>query len=71
MLLPYLDQAEILFDGLDAGSGEPDGRGGYSGSFFFPMVPGPQRLIARGRTGEQLLELTLELKPLAHLHLAP
>ena len=42
-----------------------------AGSFFFPMTPGPQRLIVKGRSGEAPVELVLELKPLAGLHLAP
>lgn len=41
------------------------------GSFFFPMTPGPQRLIVKGRSGEAPVELVLELKPLAGLHLKP
>lgn len=42
-----------------------------SGSFFFPMTPGPQRLILKGKAGVSPLELLLELKPLAGLHLKP
>lgn len=41
------------------------------GSLFFPMVPAPQRLILKGRAGEAPLELVLDLKPLAALHLKP
>ena len=41
------------------------------GSFFFPMTPGPQRLILKGKAGEAPVELVLELKPLAGLHLNP
>lgn len=41
------------------------------GSLFFPMTPGPQRLTLRGKSGDQPVELTLELKPLAGLHLKP
>jgi hypothetical protein len=41
------------------------------GSLFFPMTPGPQRLIVHGRIGSQPLDLILELKPLAGLHLKP
>lgn len=41
------------------------------GSFFFPVVPGPQQLILRGREGEAPLELVLDLKPLAGLHTSP
>jgi len=42
-----------------------------TGSFFFPMTPGPQRLTLKGNAGEAPLELVLELKPLAGLHLKP
>jgi hypothetical protein len=42
-----------------------------AGSFFFPMTPGPQRLTLKIRSGEEPSELTLELKPLADLHLKP
>ncbi len=42
-----------------------------TGSLFFPMTPGPQRLIVHGREGEQPLEVVLELGPLATLHLKP
>jgi len=41
------------------------------GSLFFPMTPGPQRLILRGKVGEAPHEVSLGLKPLAGLHLAP
>jgi hypothetical protein len=41
------------------------------GSLFFPMTPGPQRLTLKGKSGETPLELVLELKPLAGLHLKP
>ena len=41
------------------------------GSLFFPMTPGPRRLTLRRYAGEARLEVTLELKPLAGLHLAP
>ena len=41
------------------------------GSLFFPMVPRPQRLIFRGKAGEAPLELVLDLKPLAGLHVNP
>jgi len=40
-----------------------------SGSLFFPMTPGPQRLIVKGRVEEATLELSLDLKLLAGLHL--
>ena len=39
------------------------------GSLFFPMTPGPQRLIVKGRSGDAPVELVLELKALAGLHL--
>lgn len=39
------------------------------GSWFFPMTPGPQRLVLRGQAGEAPLEVVLELKPFAPLHL--
>lgn len=42
-----------------------------AGSFFFPMAPGPQRLMLQGTSGDTPLELVLELKPLAGLHLKP
>ena len=42
-----------------------------TGSFFFPMTPGPQRLIVKGQAGDSPLELTLELKQLSGLHLKP
>jgi hypothetical protein len=42
-----------------------------SGSLFFPMTPGPQRLTLQGQAGDTPLELVLELKPLAGLHLKP
>jgi len=42
-----------------------------TGSFFFPMTPGPQRLVVKGKTGEVPLEIGLELKELAGLHLRP
>lgn len=42
-----------------------------TGSFFFPMTPAPRRLVIKGKTGEVPLELALELKPLAGLHLKP
>lgn len=40
-------------------------------SLSFPMAPGPQRLILNGRAGDAPLEMVLELKPLAGLHLKP
>jgi hypothetical protein len=42
-----------------------------AGSLFFPMTPGPQRLVLKGQSGAAPLDLTLELKPLASLHLKP
>jgi hypothetical protein len=42
-----------------------------AGSFFFPMTPGPQSLAVHGRKGDQPMDLQLELKPLAELHLKP
>jgi hypothetical protein len=42
-----------------------------AGSFFFPMTPGPQRLVVHGRRGDQPVDLELELKSLAGLHLKP
>ena len=39
------------------------------GSLFFPMTPGPQRLVVKGRSGDTPFELVLDLKPLAGLHL--
>ncbi len=41
------------------------------GSLFFPMTPGPQRLVLRGKAGDAPFELTLDLQPLAGLHLKP
>jgi hypothetical protein len=41
------------------------------GSLFFPMTPGPQRLTLKGTAGDAPLELVLQLKPLAGLHLKP
>jgi hypothetical protein len=39
------------------------------GSFFFPMTPGPQSLVVKGRSSDTPVELVLDLKPLAGLHL--
>jgi hypothetical protein len=39
------------------------------GSLFFPITPGPQRLTLRGRTGDQPVEITVDLTPLRGLHL--
>jgi hypothetical protein len=41
------------------------------GSFFFPMTPGPQRLQLKGQAGDTPVEVGLDLKPLAGLHLKP
>ncbi len=41
------------------------------GSYFFPMTPGPQRLVLKGRAGEHPIELVLDLKSLSALHLKP
>jgi hypothetical protein len=42
-----------------------------AGSLFFPMTPGPQRLIVHGRIGEKPVAVILDLGPLASLHLKP
>jgi hypothetical protein len=42
-----------------------------SGSLFFPMTPGPQRLTLKGTSQDTPFELVLELPPLAGLHLKP
>ena len=39
------------------------------GSFFFPISPGPQRLILRHRTAEACQDVVIDLAPLAGLHL--
>ena len=39
------------------------------GSFFFRISPGPQRLVLRGRTGDQPCEAIIDLSPLVILHL--
>ena len=41
------------------------------GSLFFPIVPGPQRLVLQTSTSEGPLILELDLKPLGGLHLQP
>jgi len=46
-------------------------RSSIAGSFFFPMTPGPQRLVVKGQTRDTPIEFVLELKPLAALHLKP
>jgi len=42
-----------------------------AGSLFFPAAPSPQRLILKGKAGDAPVELVLELKALASLHLKP
>lgn len=42
-----------------------------TGSFFFPMTPGPKKFILCGRRGDQPVELVVDLAPLAGLHLKP
>jgi hypothetical protein len=42
-----------------------------AGSLFFPAAPAPQRLILKGKAGEAPVELVLDLKRLANLHLKP
>jgi hypothetical protein len=42
-----------------------------TGSFFFPVVPAPQRLVLTGQAGGKPLDLVLDLKRLAGLHLKP
>ena len=44
---------------------------GVTGSLFFALTPGPQRMIVRGQIGENPLEFTLDLQPFAGLHLKP
>lgn len=39
------------------------------GSLFFQITPGPQRLIFRCGTAGELRDLTIDLSPLANLHL--
>lgn len=44
------------------------------GSWFFPMTPGPKRLIVRGTKGprgDELVTMEMDLKPFAGLHLKP
>lgn len=40
-------------------------------SFFFPVAPGPKKLVLRHRSGEAAGELIFDLAPLAGLHLKP
>jgi hypothetical protein len=42
-----------------------------AGSYFFPMTPGPQRLVIRGQTEGRPWETSVDLSPLAGLHLKP
>jgi hypothetical protein len=42
-----------------------------AGSLFFPMTPGPTKLLLRGHRGGQQVDLVLDLKPFAALHLKP
>lgn len=39
------------------------------GSLFFPMTPGPQRLVVAGRVGDAPVDVELGLQELAGLHL--
>lgn len=41
------------------------------GSYFFPMTPGPKRLVMKGAEGGKPIEVILDLEPLAGLHLKP
>jgi hypothetical protein len=43
--------------------------GSVAGSLFFPMTPGPQRLVVDGHAGPQEVRVVLDLAPLAGLHL--
>ena len=40
-------------------------------SFFFPVAPGPRKLVLRHRSGEAEGELVFDLAPLAGLHVKP
>lgn len=42
-----------------------------TGSFFFPMTPGPKKFYLRGRRGDHPVLLAVDLAPLAGLHLKP
>ena len=42
-----------------------------SGSLFFPLTPGPRRLIVRGSCSGAPMVISLELSQLGELHLAP
>jgi hypothetical protein len=42
-----------------------------SGSYFFPMTPGPKKLFLRGKQAGEPVELVIDLGPLAGLHLKP
>ncbi len=54
---------------------QPEGAGGARpsncarSSLFFRLAPGPQRLVIRGHSAAQPVELTVDLKSLADLHL--
>jgi hypothetical protein len=39
-----------------------------TGRVFFPLTPGPERIIARGRSGDEQVGVTVELPGLAGLH---
>ena len=42
-----------------------------SGSLFFPITPGPRRLILQGSGRGVPMVITLELSQLVELHIAP
>jgi hypothetical protein len=42
-----------------------------SGSLFFPMTPAPRQLVMSGQQNGRPVQLTLDLTPLADLHLKP
>jgi hypothetical protein len=44
-------------------------NGTISGSLFFPVSPGPRRLVLRYRVGDAIEGVTVDLAPLAGLHL--
>jgi hypothetical protein len=43
--------------------------GSAAGSLFFPMTPGPQRLVVGGHAGNHEVHVVLDLASLAGLHL--
>ena len=43
--------------------------GGAEGSLFFPVTPGPQRLVLQCRIDDKMQPLAIDLAPLANLHL--